>query len=153
MEGESRTLILLVFTVAEKGHSQNIFPKSTGVFSNGQLFFKSGDIFHIHNYFLNKSIVFKPIHRKSFKSRNPFQIHKKIKKRQIFFKSTKWLEIIDSFSNPQKKFKSVSLFQMLKIIRNRQISLKSTNKLKIGESLFSIFLRLRLRLCKHNTSK
>ena len=114
-------------TVAEKGLSQNIFPKINKCFSNRQLISKRR-YFSYRNFYLNKSIVFKPIHRISFKSRNLFQIDKKIKKDKFF-------------SNRHKKFKSVSLFQILKknwrftnpfqihkIMKNRQIFLKPQKK-------------------------
>ena len=96
-------------------------------FSNRQLLFKLGNIFHIHNYFLNKQIVSKPIHKKPFKSRNLFQIHKLIRNCQIFFKSIKKLKIDKSFSNPQNNEKSTNLFEIYKWVRNWWIFFKPTN--------------------------
>ena len=98
-------------TVAEKGHSQNIFHKSTNAFQIDNSFVKLRYIFTSTTIFLINQSFSNLFTEKVSKSGNLFQIDKKIKKRQIFFKSTKWLEIVKSFPNPQKKFKSVSLFQ------------------------------------------
>ena len=57
-------------------------------------------IFSYPQISLNKSIVFKPIHRKMLQIDKSFSNRQKIKKRQIFFKSTKKVQIGKSFSNP-----------------------------------------------------
>ena len=90
--------------MAEKGHSQNMLPKSIIFFSNRQLFFQSEDIFHIHNYFFLK------INRFQTYSQKKFQIEK-------------------PFSNRQKNQKATNLFQIDKIMRNRQIFFKPTKEL------------------------
>ena len=76
-------------TVAEKGHSQNIFHKSTNAFQIDNSFVKLGYIFTSTTIFLINQSFSNLFTEKVSKSGNLFQIDKKIKKRQIFFKSTK----------------------------------------------------------------